>query len=54
MIDFWRFNAYFAQELYHEQPISSPGMWNQMEYRAARGLRLRRSRRSTSPRSAAT
>src|SRR4029453_10148104 len=32
MIDFWRFNTYFAQELYHEQPMSSPGMWNQMEY----------------------
>src|SRR3954466_1364073 len=22
MIDFWRFNAHFAQELYHEQPVS--------------------------------
>src|SRR5436190_1157190 len=38
MIDFWRFKAYFAQELYHEQPISSPGMWNQMEYRALEGF----------------
>ena len=38
MIDFWRFNAYFAQELYEEQPISSPGMWNQMEYRALEGF----------------
>jgi 1-pyrroline-5-carboxylate dehydrogenase len=38
MIDFWRFNAYFAQELYHEQPMSSPGMWNQMEYRALEGF----------------
>src|SRR5918995_1467823 len=38
MIDFWRFNAYFAQELYHEQPKSSPGMWNQMEYRALEGF----------------
>ena len=38
MIDFWRFNAYFAQELYHEQPVSSPGMWNQMEYRALEGF----------------
>ena len=42
MIDFWRFNAHFAQELYGEQPISGPGVWNQMEYRAARGIRLRR------------
>jgi 1-pyrroline-5-carboxylate dehydrogenase len=38
MIDFWRFNAYFAQELYHEQPVSSPGMWNAMEYRALEGF----------------
>jgi 1-pyrroline-5-carboxylate dehydrogenase len=38
MIDFWRFNTYFAQELYEEQPISSPGMWNQMEYRALEGF----------------
>ncbi len=38
MIDFWRFNTYFAQELYNEQPKSSPGMWNQMEYRALEGF----------------
>jgi 1-pyrroline-5-carboxylate dehydrogenase len=38
MIDFWRFNTWFAQELYHEQPFSSPGMWNQMEYRPLEGF----------------
>ena len=38
MIDFWRFNAYFAQELYNEQPLSGPGMWNQLEYRALEGF----------------
>ena len=38
MIDFWRFNAWFAQELYHEQPASGPGVWNQMEYRALEGF----------------
>jgi 1-pyrroline-5-carboxylate dehydrogenase len=38
MIDFWRFNAYFAQELYREQPISSPGVWNQLEYRGLEGF----------------
>ena len=38
MIDFWRFNAFFAQELYGEQPISSPGVWNQMEYRPLEGF----------------
>jgi 1-pyrroline-5-carboxylate dehydrogenase len=38
LIDFWRFNAWFAQELYSEQPASSPGVWNQMEYRALEGF----------------
>ena len=38
MIDFWRFNAFFAQDLYEEQPISSPGMWNQLEYRPLEGF----------------
>jgi len=38
MVDFWRFNAYFAQELYSEQPRSSPGVWNQMEYRPLEGF----------------
>jgi 1-pyrroline-5-carboxylate dehydrogenase len=38
MIDFWRFNTSFAQELYQEQPISAPGMWNSMEYRALEGF----------------
>jgi 1-pyrroline-5-carboxylate dehydrogenase len=38
MIDFWRFNVSFAQDLYTEQPVSSPGMWNQMEYRALEGF----------------
>ena len=53
MIDFWRFNAAFAQELYAEQPLSSPGVWNSMEYRALEGSSTR-SRHSTSPPSAAT
>ncbi len=38
MIDFWRFNAAFAQELYTEQPISSAGVWNAMEYRNLEGF----------------
>jgi 1-pyrroline-5-carboxylate dehydrogenase len=38
MIDFWRFNAYFAQELYSEQPTSGPGVWNQMEFRPLEGF----------------
>jgi 1-pyrroline-5-carboxylate dehydrogenase len=38
MIDFWRFNSYFVQELYSEQPISGPGVWNAMEYRNLEGF----------------
>jgi len=38
MIDFWRFNAYFAQELYHQQPFSGAGVWNSMEYRNLEGF----------------
>src|SRR5450759_96125 len=38
MIDFWRFNSYFAQELYGEQPFSGPGVWNSMEYRNLEGF----------------
>lgn len=38
MTDFFRFNVQFARELYSEQPISGPGMWNQSEYRALEGF----------------
>ncbi|HEX6736724.1 MAG TPA: L-glutamate gamma-semialdehyde dehydrogenase, partial [Vicinamibacteria bacterium] len=38
LIDFWRFNPAYAQELYHEQPLSSPGTWNQLEYRPLEGF----------------
>ena len=38
LIDFWRFNVQYAQELYSEQPVSSPGMWNMLEYRNLEGF----------------
>jgi 1-pyrroline-5-carboxylate dehydrogenase len=38
MIDFWRFNAYFAQSLYEDQPFSGAGVWNSMEYRNLEGF----------------
>jgi 1-pyrroline-5-carboxylate dehydrogenase len=38
LIDFWRFNAQYAQEVYSEQPASGPGVWNQLEYRALEGF----------------
>jgi 1-pyrroline-5-carboxylate dehydrogenase len=38
MVDFWRFNPHYAQELYEEQPISPHAMWNALEYRPLEGF----------------
>jgi len=38
IIDFLRFNVHFAERLYAEQPISSPGVWNRMEHRPLEGF----------------
>jgi len=38
LIDFLRFNAHFAQELYGEQPISSHGVQNRLDYRPLEGF----------------
>ncbi len=38
VIDFWRFNPHYAQELYGEQPLSPAGVWNQLEYRPLEGF----------------
>ena len=38
LIDFLRFNAYFAQEIQAVQPESSEGVWNRTEYRALEGF----------------
>jgi 1-pyrroline-5-carboxylate dehydrogenase len=38
LIDFWRFNVVFAQELYQEQPISTHATWNQSDYRPLEGF----------------
>jgi 1-pyrroline-5-carboxylate dehydrogenase len=38
LIDFWRFNPHYAQELYEEQPLSSHAMWNGVEYRPLEGF----------------
>jgi 1-pyrroline-5-carboxylate dehydrogenase len=37
-IDFFRFNVEFMTRIYAEQPISSPGIWNRMEYRPLEGF----------------
>jgi len=38
LIDFLRFNAYFYQELQKNQPLSIPGVRNEMEYRSLEGF----------------
>ena len=38
LIDFWRFNPDYAQELYFEQPLSSGATWNQLDYRPLEGF----------------
>jgi len=38
MIDFFRFNAAFAQKLYTEQPQSPPGQWNRLDHRPLEGF----------------
>lgn len=38
LIDFWRFNPHYAQELYNEQPLSDRTMWNQLDYRPLEGF----------------
>ncbi|TNY36917.1 L-glutamate gamma-semialdehyde dehydrogenase [Thermomonospora catenispora] len=40
LIDFWRFNVHYARRLLAEQPESSPGVWNKMEYRPLEGFVL--------------
>jgi 1-pyrroline-5-carboxylate dehydrogenase len=38
LIDFLRFNVRFMSEIYRDQPQSSPGVWNRMEYRPLEGF----------------
>lgn len=38
LIDFLRFNVRYAQEIYENQPESSPGIWNFVQYRPLEGF----------------
>ena len=38
LIDFFRFNVEFMTRIYSEQPVSSPGVWNRLEYRPLEGF----------------
>jgi len=40
LIDFLRFNVHFLSEIYRQQPVSSPGVYNRMEYRPLEGFIL--------------
>jgi 1-pyrroline-5-carboxylate dehydrogenase len=38
LIDFFRFNVAYMQQVYSDQPGSQPGMWNRLEYRPLEGF----------------
>ena len=38
LIDFWRFNVGYARQLLAQQPKSTAGVWNRMEYRSLEGF----------------
>ena len=38
LVDFWRFNVSFARGILAQQPQSSPGVWNRLDYRPLEGF----------------
>ncbi len=38
LIDFLRFNVHYARQIYHDQPLSPPGVWNRVQYRPLEGF----------------
>ena len=38
LADFWRYNVYFMQEIYKQQPASARGMWNRTDWRPLEGF----------------
>ena len=38
IIDFLRFNVQYMQEIYADQPVSGPGVWNRIEWRPLEGF----------------
>jgi len=38
LADFWRFNVHFMAEIYSQQPVSPPGIWNRLEQRPLEGF----------------
>jgi len=40
LVDFWRFNVAYAEEIHRQQPQSAPGTWNRLEHRPLEGFVL--------------
>ena len=38
LADFWRYNVYFAQEIYRQQPLSVRNTWNRTDWRPLEGF----------------
>src|SRR5206468_4173548 len=38
LIDFWRFNVSYAEQIYAQQPDNDATAWNRLEYRALEGF----------------
>jgi 1-pyrroline-5-carboxylate dehydrogenase len=38
LIDFFRFNTYYMQQIYEDQPYSPRGQWNRVQYRPLEGF----------------
>ncbi len=38
LVDFFRYNVHFMRQIYEEQPVSPPGVWNHVEYRPLEGF----------------
>jgi len=38
LVDFWRYNVAFAEDIYQEQPESAPGVWNRTDHRPLEGF----------------
>jgi len=38
LIDFWRFNPYYMQQIYRDQPLSVRGLWDYVDYRPLEGF----------------
>jgi 1-pyrroline-5-carboxylate dehydrogenase len=38
LVDFWRYNVYFMQEIYKQQPLSTRNTWNRTDWRPLEGF----------------